>query len=154
MVTYRVNNVPDIGCGAGELLSYRLEPVERGIVFQVTGQSSLITNFLAKNKFQASNGLFVDISEYPEYKESTLTIYLRGGDWMQNLKLDSTGFYSNKVRDHRVAQIAQALRELVAHVKKVSTPIWNYIPPCNFAPQYVAPKQPKMVWNCHPSYQF
>ena len=143
MVTYRVNNMPDIGCGVGELLSYRLQPVEKGLVLQVTGQSSLITNFLAKNKFQASNGLFVDISEYPEYKESTLTIYLRGSNWMNNLKLDSTSFHSNNVRDHRKAQIEQALRELVAHVKKVSTPVWNYIP-----------AQPKMVWNCYPNYIF
>jgi hypothetical protein len=109
---------------------------------------------LAKNKFQASNGLFVDISEYPEYKESTLTIYLRGNDWTKNLKPDATSFARNIVRDNRMAQIAQALRELVAHVKKVSTPVWNYMSPCNSAPQYVAPKQPKMVWNCYPNLVF
>lgn len=147
MVTYRVNNVPDYGLSDGALLSYMLQPVEKGLVLQITGQSSLITNFLSKNKFQASNGLFVDISEYPEYKESALTIYLRGNDWTKNLKLDSTGFYSNKVRDARKGQIEQALRELVAHVKKVSTPVWSYA-------TYTAPVQPKMVWNCFPNYIF
>lgn len=150
MVTYRVNNVPDFGCMEGSLLSYNLQPIPQGLAFQVKGQSPMITNFLKKNKFQASNGLFVDVAQYPEYKESELTIYLRGDDWTQNLKVDTTPFARDYVRDARKRQIEQALRELVSHVKKVSTPVWNYIP----QPKMYSVPQPKTVWNCFPTYVF
>lgn len=143
MVTYTVNNVPGVSSGTGALLSYRLEPVEKALVFQVTEQSPLVTKFLQKQNFQASNGLVIKSSEYPEYRESELTIYLRGNNWMKNGKLDSTHFYSNKVRDDRAARIRQALKELVSTVKKTS----SY---CFPMPQ----RQPKVAWNCEPIFVF
>jgi hypothetical protein len=94
---------------------------------------------LKKNKFQASNGLFVDISEYPEYKESNLTIYLRGRNSLYNTKVDATPFARNFVAKARKSQIEQALRELVAHVKKIYTPMFAYRKP-----------QANFVYNCQP----
>jgi len=122
VITYKVNE-----CFAGNamhpMLEYSLDPVEQGLVFQIQNQSPLVTNFLQKNKFRASNGLTVDVSEYPEYKESALTIFLRGGNAYYNTKPDGTGFYSNLVRDSRKRMIDQALKELVAQVKRQSQ--WN-----------------------------
>lgn len=136
MITYKVN---EYGCGNAmhPILDYTLTEVEKGLVFQIHNQSPLITNFLRKNKFQASNGLTIDISEYPEYKESKLTVYLRGNNGFYNTKPDVTGFYSNLVRDNRKAMINAALKELVGYVKKLNA--WNpWVVPglCAFQPQF------------------
>lgn len=148
MFTYRVNNFP-VGYQEvpGSLLEYQLTPMEKSLGFQVTFQNPQVTNFLKKNRFQASNGLIVDISKYPEYKESELTIYLQGSDAMRNIKTDVTHFYSNKVRDHRKAMIESALRELVAHVKKINA--WQAA--------WYTPQRPTVVkeYNvCYPKYIF
>jgi len=144
--TYKVNNYPTSYQEVpGSLLEYQLEQLEKALGFQVTHQSPAITNFLSRNKFQASNGLTVDISAYPEYKESNLTIYLQGSDKMKNGKTDVTNFYSNKVASYRKAMIEQALIELVAAVKKVSRiqNQWSF-PQVNVRREYM----------CFPSYKF
>lgn len=147
MFTYRVNNYP-VGhqTAPGSLLEYQLAKMEKALGFQVTFQSPAVTNFLKNTKFQASNGLIIDISKYPEYKESKLTIYLQGSDAMKNLKTDVTHFYSNKVRDSRKSAIESALRELVAKVKSLNA--WQ----TNWTPRHC--HQPKVEWNCFPNVIF
>ena len=148
MITYKVNNFPvSQQTVPGSLLGYQTELLEKTLGFQVTHQSSQITDFLKRNKFQASNGLKVDISHYPEYKESNLTIYLQGDDSFKNLKTDYTQFARNYVAKARKEQIEAALRELVATVKKLYKPI---IPSWSFPTRNVPPVE----CVCFPNYVF
>ena len=98
-------------------LEYILKSEEKALTFQITSQSQAITDFLKKNRFLASNGLVIAVDEFPEFKDSTNHLYLRGSDSFNNFKLDVTYFYSNKVRDGKKAIIDQALKELVKFVQ-------------------------------------
>lgn len=96
------------------VLEYSLKPVQNALVFQVTEQSQAVTDFLKNNRFQASNGLIIAADRYPEVKDSTNHIYLRGNDSDRNLKLDVTRFISDKVRDSKSEMIKAALKEFVS----------------------------------------
>ena len=98
-------------------LEYILKSEEKALTFQITKQSQTITDFLKKNRFLASNGLVIAVDEFPEFKDSTNHLYLRGSDSFNNFKLDVTYFYSNKVRDGKKNIIDQALKELVKFVQ-------------------------------------
>lgn len=98
-------------------LDYILKAEEKALTFQVTKQSQAITDFLKKNRFMATNGLIIAVDEFPEFKDSTNHLYLRGSDSFRNLKLDTTPFGSIKIRDGKEKMIRQALRELVQTVQ-------------------------------------
>jgi hypothetical protein len=98
-------------------LEYILKSEEKALTFQITNQSQAITDFLKKNRFLASNGLVIAVDEFPEFKDSTNHLYLRGSDSFRDFKLDVTYFYSNKVRDGKKTIIDQALKELVKFVQ-------------------------------------
>ena len=115
------------------MLEYTLTSVENGLIFQINGQSADISSFLANNSYRAKNGLLIAASEFPEFKDSKNTIFLRGSDSVKNTKLDVTRFVSNKVRDNKKEMIKDALKEFVAFVKKQRVPVYNY------APRYMAP---------------
>lgn len=98
-------------------LEYIIKSEEKALTFQITKQSKAITDFLKKNRFLASNGLIIAVDEFPEFKDSTNHLYLRGSDSFNNFKLDVTYFYSDKVRDGKRSIIESALKELVEFVQ-------------------------------------
>lgn len=100
------------------VLEYSLKQVDDAIVFQVTEQSQAITDFLKNNRFQASNGMIIAADQYPEIKDSTNHIYLRGSDASRNLKLDVTRFVGKQQRDNKTAIIKAALKEFVEYLSK------------------------------------
>ena len=100
------------------VLEYSLKMVEDAIVFQVTEQSQAITDFLKSNRFQASNGMVIAADQYPEIKDSTNHIYLRGTDANRDLKLDVTRFVGKQQRDNKTAIIKAALKEFVEFISK------------------------------------
>lgn len=110
-------------------LAYTLKSVEGALIFQITEQSADITAFLAKNSYRASNGLKISASEFPEFKDSKNTIFLRGTDASKDFKLDVTRFVSNNVRDSKKEMVNAALREFVDFIKKQA-------PAVSYAPKY------------------
>jgi hypothetical protein len=103
-------------------LRYDLIPVERALVFQVLDQSPEVTNFLRKvGSFQASNGLRIATADFPEFKDSENTIFLRGSDKAKDGKVDTTRFVTNIIRDKKAVMVHQALKELVDTVKSLQS---------------------------------
>lgn len=98
-------------------LDYILKAEEKALTFQVTKQSQAITDFLKKNRFMSSTGIIIAVDEFPEFKDSQNTLFLRGSDSFYNSKLDTTPFGSNQIRDGKERMIRQALRELVETVQ-------------------------------------
>lgn len=112
------------------VLEYSIKKVDDAIVFQVKEQSQAITDFLKNNRFQASNGMIIAADRYPEIKDSTNHIYLRGTDDSRNLKLDVTRFVGKMQRDSKAAIIDAALKEFVdflsKRVKASYSPVYVY----------------------------
>lgn len=100
------------------VLEYSLKSVDDALVFQVTEQSKAISDFLKKNRFQASNGMIIAADEYPEIKDSTNHIYLRGSNSVKDLKLDVTRFVGKKQLENKEAIIRAALKEFVEFIGK------------------------------------
>jgi len=107
-------------------LSYTLKKAEGSLIFQVNDQSEDITAFLKKNHYRAKNGLLISSDQYPEFKDSTNTIYLRGSNTGKANKLDVTRFVGNMQRDSKFAMIEEALAEFVDYVKSLR-PYWALI---------------------------
>ena len=126
-------------------LEYFLKKADGGLIFQIEDQSPDITTFLQNRPFMASNGMRITIDKYPEFKDSTNTIYLQGTDVKRNRKNDVTQFVSNLARDRKAEMIDNALAELVSTVKTWNnlaaplyidpTPSYNYLP--LFQPSYL-----------------
>ena len=100
------------------VLEYSLKAVENAVVFQITEQSSNISEFLKKNRYMASNGIVIAADQYPEFKDSTNHVYLQGKDSDRNLKLDVTRFVGNMQRDSKIAMVKAALKEFVEFIAK------------------------------------
>ena len=98
------------------MLSVYLEPFEKAIAFQVTSQSTTITDFINRGgAFLASNGWKVTIQKGPELDIKNKTIYLRGSDSSLNLRVDRTwDINDNYSRDKYIAQVDNALNELTS----------------------------------------
>ena len=102
------------------LLKYVMVPVKQAVEFQILEQSDKITNFiygLRDATFQASNGMRIGISDFPEFKDSENTIFLQGSNKKLDLKVDTTRFVSDNVRDKKIAMVKEALAELVRAAK-------------------------------------
>ena len=135
MIVYHANNKPYIPFD-GRMrmartrmpspvqLDYTIKKVEKGLLFQVNNQSPQITDFLKKNRFQASNGMIIASAEFPELKDSTNHIYLWGAESRKNGKLDATSYTHNFKRDNKYEIVKQALREFVEYVDAIS-PKWQ-----------------------------
>lgn len=109
------------------VLEYSLKKLEDTLVFQVKEQSKTITDFLKNNRYQASNGMIIASDRYPEIKDSTNHIYLRGNDSSRDLKLDVTRFVGKQQRDNKAAIIEAALKEFVEFLsKRIKTSIYGW----------------------------
>jgi hypothetical protein len=87
------------------------------LTFQVIEQSPDITAFLTGQNFQAKNGMNIGVSEYPEFKQSKNTIFLRGSNRGNDFKPDVTMFVGNMQRDNQYNMVVEAIQELVDTVK-------------------------------------
>lgn len=103
-------------------LKYAFIPVESACEFQILEQSKEVYNILSKGYYQASNGMRVAIAQFPEFKDSANTVYLRGSDKSKDLKVDTTRFVRNSVRDNKMELVTEALAEFVNFVKKSYKP--------------------------------
>lgn len=124
MKVYHVNTIARRPLGLGYTrpaspvsIDFTLKKVEKGLLFQVNYQSPAVSDFLRNNRFQASNGLIIASSEFPEFKESKNTVYLWGSDSTRNGKLDATSFTHNFKRDSKYDMLRQALVEFVEFVQ-------------------------------------
>jgi hypothetical protein len=123
-------------CKPHTKLEYNLQPVDGALVLQVTDQSDDITAFLQNNTYRASNGLLIAADEFPEFKDSKNTVFLRGSNHKKDWKLDTTRFVSNTARDSKSSMLQSALKEFVGYVKKLN----SYSAPYVYAPYAYAPK--------------
>ena len=100
-------------------LNYNLIPFEKAFVFQVTGQSERLSNYVYNNgPIYLSNGWKVDVSVEPEIRIADKTIFLRGSDSNANLRVDKTyNLPSNYTRDQILSDVNYALKELVKGMK-------------------------------------
>jgi len=126
MKVYHVNTIAPRPLGQSYLrpvspvtIDYTLKKVEKGLLFQVNYQSPAVSEFLRNNRFQASNGLIIAASEFPEFKESKNTVYLWGSDKTRNGKLDATSFTHNFKRDNAYNMLKQAMLEFVEYVQSL-----------------------------------
>jgi hypothetical protein len=126
------------------------------LTFQVLEQSPDITAFLSQTNFQAKNGMTIGISEYPEFKQSKNTIFLRGSNKGNDFKPDVTMFVGNMQRDNQYDMFIEAIQDLVDTVKKAfvptpvsygriahATPYGNVIPSCPNVVTYTTVKSHK-----------
>jgi len=88
----------------------------------VLEQSPDVTAFLSSQNFQAKNGMNIGISEYPEFKMSKNTIFLRGSNKGNDFKPDVTMFTGNMQRDNQYDMVVDAIQDLVNTVKKAVMP--------------------------------
>lgn len=123
---YLVNYCPSFNT----VVKYSLKKDDYALTFQVLEQSPDITAFLSQNNFQALNGMNIGISEYPEFKQSKNTIFLRGSNKGNDFKPDVTMFVGNMQRDNQYTMVVEAIQELVDTVKKafVPTPVRHAVP--------------------------
>ncbi len=100
------------------MLSVYLEPFEQAIAFQVTSQSTTITDFIKQSgSFRASNGWTITIQNGPELDIKNKAIFLRGSDSSLDLRVDRTwDINDNYNRDKYIADADKALNELVSAV--------------------------------------
>lgn len=85
--------------------------------FSVLRQSKNITKFLAENRYLSENGLIIAADEYPEFKDSTNHVYLRGSDSSKDFKVDVTRFVGVKQRNAKMQALDQALSNFVKFVQ-------------------------------------
>ena len=143
---YLVNYCPSFDT----VVKYKLNKDDYALTFQVLEQSPDITAFLSAQNFQARNGMNVGISEYPEFKQSKNTIFLRGSNKGNDFKPDVTMFVGNMQRDNQYDMVIEAIQELVDTVKKafVPTPVRHAVPA--YANTYGSPYGNLAVGNCAP----
>ena len=115
---YLVNFCPTFNT----VVKYKLNKDDYALTFQVLEQSADVTAFLSSQNFQARNGMNIGISEYPEFKQSKNTIFLRGSNKGNDFKPDVTMFTGNMQRDNQYNMVVEAIQELVDTVKQVVTP--------------------------------
>lgn len=99
------------------MLKYSLLPLERAFAFQITEQSESIIQAIKYigGSFYASNGWQIKIDACPEIRVTSRTIYLRGTDKDQNLRVDRTwNLSSNHYRDEILSQVKAALSEIIS----------------------------------------
>lgn len=137
--SYLVNYCPSFDT----VVKYKLNKDDHALTFQVLEQSYDITAFLSGQNFQAKNGMNIGISEYPEFKQSKNTIFLRGSNKGNDFKPDVTMFVGNMQRDNQHTMVVEAIQELVDTVKKAfrATPVRHSVPSYGnlYAPQYGTP---------------
>lgn len=102
------------------VIEYSLKKIEDALVFQVTEQSQFVTDFLKTKRFQASNGMIIASDQYPELKDSTNHIYLRGSDSVRDLKIDVTRFVGKQQRDNKAEIVKAALKEFAEYLAKAA----------------------------------
>ena len=97
------------------MLSVYLDAFEKAIAFQVTDQSTKITDFIKRNgPFVASNGWTIAVESAPELDVATKTIFLRGSNSSLDKRVDRTwDINSNYNRDNVICAADDALNELV-----------------------------------------
>jgi hypothetical protein len=138
MVTYKVNPSPcfgsfgypigGFGFGGGYMternvpkdtvLEYTLDKLDHSLYFKIHYQHPAATAILKQGKFQAKNGMIIDISERPELRDSMNTIYLRGSDSKYDTRGDVTTFTHDFKRDNRYSLVRDAIKEFAAFVRK------------------------------------
>ena len=116
---YLVNFCPTFNT----VVRYKLDKDDYALTFQVLEQSPDVTAFLNGQNFQAKNGMNVGISEYPEFKQSKNTIFLRGSNKGNDFKPDVTMFVGNMQRDNQHDMVVEAIQELVDTVKRAVMPV-------------------------------
>lgn len=85
--------------------------------FSVLRQSKNITKFLSENRYLSDNGLIIAADKYPEFKDSTNHVYLRGSDTSKDFKVDVTRFVGTKQRDAKINALDTALRNFVSSIQ-------------------------------------
>lgn len=136
MITYKINPAP---CGCypfgstppsfggftgfsnvpkDTVLEYTLDKLDHALYFEIHFQHPVVAAMLKNGKFQAKNGMIIDISERPELRDSMNTIFLRGSDSSYNKRGDVTTFTHNFKRDNRYTLVRDAIKEFAAFVRK------------------------------------
>ncbi|TFH25413.1 hypothetical protein E4G67_01035 [Candidatus Bathyarchaeota archaeon] len=136
MITYKVNPSPCMGFGyptftpfglgyapannvpKDTVLEYTLDKLDHALYFKVHFQHPAATAILKQGKYQAKNGMIIDISERPELRDSMNTIYLRGSDSKYDTRGDVTTFTHNFKRDNRYTLVRDAIKEFANFVRK------------------------------------
>lgn len=102
------------------MLEWIILPFEEAIVFQVLKQNTQITQFLEMGPWASSHGLIIDLAQngkgFPEFQDSTNTLFIQGTNHELDNKIDVTRFVSNKVRDRKINLLEKAMQELVDQV--------------------------------------
>jgi hypothetical protein len=99
------------------MLNVYLNKYVRAFIFQIVNQSSSLNDFLASvgGTLVTSNGWKITTGIAPEVNILDKTIWLRGNDSEQNLRVHRCwNLSSDSARDQFVAEIDSTLKELVA----------------------------------------
>lgn len=105
-------------------LDFVLMPMHEALSFQILKQHPHVTEYLQKYNFVSKHGLVIKLGEeglgFPEFKDSKNTLYLRPSNGAYAMKVDTTRFIRNSVRDNKKRLLLAALKEFVEEVKRYS----------------------------------
>lgn len=96
------------------MLSIYLIPFVKAFIFQIVNQNKRLDEFLKTvgGTYRATNGWKIKTSKAPEVDIDSKTIWLRGGDKQQDLRVHRYwNISSDFIRDKYIAEIDSALNE-------------------------------------------
>lgn len=99
------------------MLSIYLIPFVKAFIFQIVNQNSKLDNFLKAigGVYYAPNGWKITQGKAPEVNIASKTIWLRGGDRQQDLRIHRYWNLDNDfVRDRIIAEIDSALNNFAS----------------------------------------
>jgi hypothetical protein len=106
------------------MLSIYLIPFVKAFIFQIVNQNKKLDEFLQAlgGVFYTSNGWKIKQDKAPEVNIAEKTIWLKGGDRHQDLRIHRYwNLSSNLIRDKYIAEIDSALNEFASSANRVPT---------------------------------
>lgn len=108
------------------MITVNILKFDKALSFQVIEQKPEVQQYLKSigGTFVASNGWYITASKVPELNVQDHTIFVRGKDSTQDLRVDRTwDLESNNFRDKVINKVESAVNEFNAAVVDASQPV-------------------------------